>query len=90
MYFLTFSLNHVSVMDSKLTSALAVFNILNPGLIALKSHLSSLKSKTFNINFDLLIGAAIVHDLSKLGTYTDQNNVFDMSLEGLLTDHYDW
>lgn len=40
------------------------------------------------INKDLLIAGGLVHDLGKIGEYTTDNNVIDMSSEGLLTNHY--
>ena len=41
------------------------------------------------INTDMLIAGGILHDISKIGGYTTADNVIGMTLEGVLTRHYD-
>jgi len=41
------------------------------------------------IDMDLIIAAGLLHDLSKIGSYTTEGMIIDQSLEGTLTRHYD-
>ncbi len=41
------------------------------------------------VNTDILIAGGILHDLSKIGVYTTESNVIEMSLEGTLMGSYD-
>lgn len=41
------------------------------------------------INFDILIGGGLVHDIGKLGEYSIDSNTIEFSSEGLMVKHYD-